>query len=113
MDLKLIKIAVADPPPPPVAQTPPPRKLDFDPAMHSFISAILQANGNWQVWVSIRTEGKVLRLAEGDAVAVGSVKGTLAAIRPDEAEFAIQDGSRLVVRLGKPLATEPGFAPGG
>lgn len=108
-----IKLAIADPPPAPVAQAPPPRKLEFDPAMHSFVSAILQANGRWQVWVSVRTEGKVLRLAEGDSLAVGSVQGTLAAIRPDEAEFAVQNGSRLVVRIGKPLATEPGYAPGG
>ena len=108
-----IKILITDPPAPVVAQAPPPKRLDFDPAMHSFVSAILQANGKWQVWVSIRTEGKVLRLGEGDQVSVGSVRGTLAAIRPDEAEFAVDGGNRVVVRLGKPLAAEPGFAAGG
>jgi hypothetical protein len=100
-----VKIAVTDPPPQ-VAETPKPMKLDFDPAQHSFVSAILQTNRKWQIWVSVRTEGKILRFEEGDKVSVGSVNAVVKSIRPEEAEFALEDGRSLIVRIGKTLAAE-------
>lgn len=100
-----VKIAVVEAPPP-VVEVPKPKKLDFDPAAHAFVSAILQTNGKWQIWVSIRTEGKVLRFEEGDKVSVGSIDAVIKSIRPDGAELAVEGGGSLVVRIGKPLVVE-------
>ena len=65
-----VKISIAEAPPE-VAQAPTKKKLDFDPAEHAFVTAIVQTNGKWQVWVTVRTEGKILRFEEGDKVSVG------------------------------------------
>lgn len=100
-----VKIAVVEPPPP-VVEVAKPTKLDFDPAAHAFLSAILQTNGKWQIWISMRTEGKVLRFEEGDKVSVGSINAVVKAIRPDEAELTLDGGGMMVVRIGKPLYVE-------
>jgi hypothetical protein len=97
-----VKIEVVDAPP----ESPKPKKLDFDPAQHSFVTAILQSNGKWQVWVAVRTEGKILRFEEGDKVSVGSLNAVVKNIRSDEAEFSLDDGRSLTVSIGKSLATE-------
>jgi hypothetical protein len=103
--LEKIKISVVEAPPV-VAETPKKKKLDFDPAHHAFLSAILQTNGKWQIWVTVRTEGKILRFEEGDKISVGSINAVVKAIRPDEAELALDDGGSVVVRIGRTLATE-------
>ena len=68
-----VKISVVDPPPPPIA---------FDPARQSIVTGITEIGGKRLLWVTIRTEGRVLQLKEGDELAVGSVRGTSAALMP-------------------------------
>jgi hypothetical protein len=100
-----IKIAVVEPPPP--VETPPP--MGFDVARQSIVTGITDDGGRREVWVSIRTEGKILKLAVGDEISVGSVQGVIRRIDQRTAEIETADGQVLVVGLGQSL--RPSQAP--
>lgn len=109
-----VKVIVADPPP----ETPPSVRPRFDEAKHTFVTGIVEINGQRQVWIHIRTDGRWLKLVAGDPIKVGSFQGTIAAIHPRHVE--IQVGGTLVsVRNGQSisdgqvltLATDPTDSP--
>jgi hypothetical protein len=95
-----VKLAIVEPPPPVE------KKPGFDPATTAKVSAITASGDLPEVWISVLTEGKVLRLRVGDEIAVGTVKGKIAKImvREKAAEIAMADGETLVIALGKSLA---------
>ena len=68
-----------------------------------------------EIWINVRTEGKLLRLRVGDTVAIGTIKGKITKILVDEktAEIATDDGKTLVVALGKSLAVDASLDLGG
>ena len=91
-----VKISVVDPPPPPIA---------FDPARQSIVTGITEIGGKRLLWVTIRTEGRVLQLKEGDELAVGSVRGTVSRIDAAHVEIKTDKGQMLSVALGKSLVS--------
>ena len=97
-----VTISVTDPPPPPVAADPPKKKLDFDNAKFTFVTAIVDAGGRLEAWLTIRTTGQVLKLHEGDKVNIGSIEGKLEKIDSGLIEIATPE-KRLVVFLGDNL----------
>ncbi len=74
---ELLIVTVEDPPPPPVE---PPRKLAFDDAKFTYLTAVIQAGGIGEIWLTIRPKGQTLKLGVGDPFEVGSIKGTVTAI---------------------------------
>lgn len=77
------KIVVEDRPPPPPRNDPPPRVTPkFDPAVATYISAIVgDKDGVTRVWIDVKPTGQLLKLAVGDSFEVGTVKGTVKEIR--------------------------------
>ena len=93
-----IRLAITDPPP---REDPPPRRT-FDEAKYTFVTGIVEVNGRRQVWLSVRTEGKWLRLFEGDTFQVGSLDGKVIHIYPRHVEI-LADNALLSVRFGQCL----------
>jgi hypothetical protein len=94
-----IRLAVSDPPPEPEREEPRPT---FDEAKYTFVTGIVQVNGRWQVWLTVRTEGKWLRLFEGDTFQVGAMEGRIERIHPRDVEISTGD-ALISVRFGKSL----------
>ncbi len=93
-----IRLAITDPPP---REDPPPRRT-FDEARYTFVTAIVEVNGRRQVWLSIRTEGKWLRLYEGDTFQIGSLDGKVVRIYPRHVEI-LTDNALRSVKFGQSL----------
>jgi len=102
------------PPPPPIVKAPPrverptpppvaaPKPPAFDDAKHTIISAIVQVDDRPQVWVLVRTSGKLLKLFEGDSIEVGQYKGKITKISRLDVEID-SDGRRQLIALGENL----------
>lgn len=86
---ELLVVIVEDPPIPPPE---PPRKLAFDDAKFTFLSAVIDVSGTGQIWLSIRPKGQTLKLAVGDKFEVGSVKGTVTSI--GEGDFTFESDGK-------------------
>jgi hypothetical protein len=103
-DSDSFKITVVEPAPPPdpvqVVERP---KLSFDDAKHAYVSGITSnAAGQWELWLTIRTTGQVLRLKEGDRLSVGSIDGVVSRIR--ERDVVVEtDDRKLLVSKGENL----------
>lgn len=85
---KVVLVTVNDPPPPPPET---PKKLEFDDAKYTILSAVLESANENQVWLHIRTKGQTLRLKAGDKFEIGSVKGIVKEIGSGRFTFE-QDG---------------------
>jgi len=98
------KITVVDPPPPaPVDENPPPKKLEFDDAGHTFLTGITtDRQGRRLAWITIRTKGEDLELAVGDAIDVGSIQATVERIDTDSILLRA-DANRRLVEVGDSL----------
>jgi hypothetical protein len=100
-----VKISVTDPPPPAPEEPAAPPKPSFELAKFAFLTAITEAGGRRQAWISLRTEGKLLKLFEGDKFNVGEVTVTVTKI--DDKAVELDTGvleTRIAVSLGKNLA---------
>jgi hypothetical protein len=100
-----VKITVTDPPPDAPVDAGPPRP-SFEKAQFAFVTAITEdASGRWQAWITLRTDGKSLKLFEGDEFDVGEVKVKVARIeaRSVELHAAVLE-KKLVVSLGQNVA---------
>ncbi len=95
-----IKIEVTDPPPP--DEEPPPRP-SFDTAKYAFVTGIIQKNEQAEVWIMNRTEGKRLRLNEGDDFEVGEFQGKVRRIREKSVEIS-SEGDVISVGIGQSLS---------
>lgn len=96
-----VKLAIVEAP---VAEPP---KPGFDPATQAILSGITESAGVPEVWINVKTEGKVLKLRQGDDISVGTVKGKIAEIdlKFKSAKIAADDGGMITVALGKPLVS--------
>jgi hypothetical protein len=82
-----LRLEITDPP---VAEERKSRPT-FDEAKYTFVTGIVEINGRRQVWLTVRSEGKWLRLYEGDTFKVGSFEGKIVKIYPRHVEIASQD----------------------
>jgi hypothetical protein len=78
---ELLVVTVEDPPPEP------PKRLAFDDAKFTVLTAVIDMSGTGQVWLSIRPKGQTLKLGVGDKFEVGSVKGTVVSIGDGDFTF--------------------------
>ncbi len=95
-----LRIAVTEPPPP---EVPPPARRTFDEAKYTFVTGIVEINGRRQVWLTVRSEGKWLRLFEGDTFQVGAFEGKIVKIYPRHVEIQSQE-SVVSVRYGQSIS---------
>jgi hypothetical protein len=94
-----IRIEVTDPPPP---REPEPEPPAFDTAQFAYVTAFVEVNGRPEVWISSRTDGKLLRLQEGETFQIGLFEGQIEQISPRSVE--IRNGDKTVsVRYGQSL----------
>jgi len=101
-DSQTIEFEVTDAPPEPEK---PEEKPSFELAKFAFVTAITEVSGRRQTWINLRTEGKVLKLHEGDSFQIGEVEVTVKRIaeRAVELEAKILE-KRLSVSLGDNLS---------
>ena len=83
---------------------PPPGKAPFDSAKHSFLTAILETEGQRQIWIHVRTSGRTLKLKVGDNFNVGALSAKVESIEDDFAMMR-QGAKRFRVARGDNLAT--------
>jgi hypothetical protein len=80
---ELLVVTVEDPPP--VVE--PPKKLAFDDAKFTVLTAVIDMSGTGQIWLTVRPKGQTLKLGVGDKFEVGSVKGTIVSIGDGDFTF--------------------------
>lgn len=97
-----LRISVTDPPPPPAPEPPVKKKLEFDDAKYTFVTGLLNAGGEMEVWLTIRTSGKVLKLRTGDSLSVGSIEGKVVGIDEEKAVIETPE-QKFIVFLGEKL----------
>lgn len=80
-------------------QKPPEKKgLDFDFAKFTMLTALLDVDGQGEIWLHVRPTGQMVTLHEGDQFEIGSIKGTVSQI--NEYDFCFDfEGKRR--KLGK------------
>lgn len=86
---------------PPVVP-PTPKPPAFDDAKFAIVSAILQVDERPQVWLLVKTSGKLHKLFEGDTLEIGQFKGKVTKISRLDVEFE-SEGRRQLVALGENL----------
>ena len=75
----------------------------FEDAEFAFVTAILEVNGQRQLWLNVRTSGETLKLAEGDRFEVKRLKGVVSRIGEDVVDVTAAGESRRF-ELGENLA---------
>lgn len=89
-----------------VARKPRPKKEapkdEFDDSKFAFIIGTFEEDGERELWLNIRTKGKVRKLQVGDRVNVGTFRGKISKIGLNEYEFETADGL-IEVRIGQSL----------
>ncbi|MFC1758518.1 cadherin repeat domain-containing protein [Planctomycetota bacterium] len=96
-----LTVIVKDPPPK-VVKTEPPPKPKFDEAKHAHLTAVVENDGEKQLWIHIRTTGETLKLSKGDEIKIGTIEGTLTEIELKWVEIETADGP-IIVKAGKML----------
>ena len=88
----------------PAPPDPPPRRREtIDPAQFTVVTGLVEVDGAAQVWLLDKMKGKQWKLRVGETYSVGSKKGTVEAIRPQEDATVEFDGQRRILRLGDDL----------
>jgi hypothetical protein len=98
-----VKFAVVDPPPPPVAREKPPEPPKFDTAKYTYLTAVLDVDGQQEAWLVVRTTGKTLKLQSGEKFDLGTLKGTIRQIYEQDIEIETADGKRMLDSIGESL----------
>lgn len=80
---ELLVVTVEDPP----QVVEPPKKLAFDDAKFTVLTAVIDISGTGQIWLTVRPKGQTLKLGVGDKFEVGSVKGTVVSIGDGDFTF--------------------------
>jgi hypothetical protein len=75
-----VRVSVTDEPEPEPEEPAPPPKPSFDLGKFVFLTGVTETSGRRQAWISVRTEGKLLKLFEGDQFDVGEVTVNIARI---------------------------------
>lgn len=95
-----VKIRVQQPPAPAPSE---PKKVDLTAAKFAVVTGVTSIRGEPEAWLSLRTEGRTLKLGVGDTFKLGDVEASITAIDPQAVEIAAA-GQRVKVRLGQSLA---------
>jgi hypothetical protein len=90
-DVVAVVVEVTDPLPP---EPPAPRKLAFDQAKFTVLTAVLEIGGTAEVWLHVRPTGETLKLHAGEEFEVGSVKGVVEEIGESHFTFVSDDSLR-------------------
>lgn len=69
----------------------------------TFLTAVVAANGRPQAWFTVRSTDQVLRLSQGDTLAIGQFQGTIQEIQGRDVIVAL-DGERWLMTVGESLA---------
>jgi hypothetical protein len=97
-----VRIVVTEPKPVVKRPDPPVRIPGLEKALFAEITAITGSNGRRKLWVSIKSEGRTLRVGEGDIFRVGEVEAMVGVINARDAEVIA--GDRVYrVELGQAL----------
>lgn len=83
------------------------RIVEADPAADTYVTAVVKKEGKYQVWINLRSSGKMLKLHEGETFDLGKEKATVSRIEPHSVEIEVGGRQRLVT-LGKNLVEERG-----
>lgn len=102
-----LSVSVTVPPPPEPPKPAEPKKLAFDHAKFTVLTAVIDVSGESEVWLFIRPTGQTLKLHIGDEFEVGSVKGTVMEIGQTDFVFESDGKSR---RLSKGEVLEQAVA---
>jgi hypothetical protein len=70
-------VRASDPPPPKPPEPAPPPKLAFDLAKYTDLTAVIEVNGQPEVWLHVRPLGQMLKLHVGDKFDLGSIKNAV------------------------------------
>jgi hypothetical protein len=77
----------------------------FEKAKFAYVTGITEVDGRKETWISLRTEGKMLKLKEGDEFVVDEVTVTVKRISEKTVELEAEVlKKRLLVSLGQNLA---------
>lgn len=87
---------------PKVVKSAPPAPPAFDAAKFTYVTAIMEANETLEVWLDDRTQGKLLKLHEGDTFELGGIKGSVTHIGLRRVELLIGEQPTSVL-LGESL----------
>src|SRR5207302_4953115 len=83
-------------------QNAPPPPVVFDFAKFTMLTALLDVEGQGEVWLHVRPTGQMVTLHQGDQFEIGSVKGTVSQI--DEYDFCFDfEGKRRKLSKGELL----------
>jgi len=97
-----VKIRITERPPEAAAPPPTVAKPSFEQAKFAYVTAITESGGKRQAWISLRTEGKLLKLFEGEEFQIGEVTVKIARIAEKSVEFdAPVLEKRFLVSLGQ------------
>ena len=77
-------------------------KEEFDDSEFAFIIGTFEEGGERELWLNIRTKGKVKKLQVGDNVSVGTFRGKISKIGLSQYEFETENGL-IEVGIGQSL----------
>jgi len=80
-----------------------PGKLEPDVAKHTYLIGTIERSGHREIWLQVRTTGKIHKLSEDDSIRFGSIDGKVSRIGNRDAEITVGD-QRILVRVGENLS---------
>jgi hypothetical protein len=93
------RVTVVDPPP---EEPDEPEEPQFDEAAVTYVVGTILSGSDRQLWLMVRTTGKLQKLTVGDPVRVGSIRGVVQRIGEKEADIRTETGD-LRFRVGQNL----------
>ncbi len=75
-----------------------------DPLDHTFVTAIHSVDGKPEVWLTVQTEDRVVKLKPGESFQIGSFGGKIVEIAGDDVVVEAVGGQRWLVSFGESLA---------
>ena len=82
-----------------------------DPLDHTFVTAIQHVDGRPEVWLTVQTEDRVLKLKPGESFQIGPFAGKVVEIDGDDVVLEGVGGQRWLVSFGECLAQSLALPP--
>lgn len=98
-----VMIDVKDPPPSKPAPPPPP-KPGFDVAKVTFLTAVIEKSGRREAWLSVRSDGRIVKVHERESIELGTVRGIVRKIGLSDIEIEMAEQT-IEVSLGENLTS--------
>jgi len=100
---KILQVTVTDPPKPP---PPEPKRLAFDHAKYTILTAVISVtngqeepgSGQSEIWFHVRPSNEIRKLQVGDKFDIGSVKGEVSEIGVDDAILMVAGKLHRIVK---------------